>query len=262
MYSALRPPRVGSMHDQGAASGRNYTVEDRPRGRHSAKQSIWSRVGAASGAIGAAVYVVSAFTAGSPLRPDASIQEVVAHLSDERDAVLAGALLGLLAVGLLVWFLGYLVAFLAEAEGGRAPLASVTLASWVGLLVIVVAGGISLGAVVWAGARQLDPGIVRLAFDASNLSFYSLSAVPALLSVLAPIIVIWRSGWLPRWLVALGAIEIVVNVVELAGLFSRTGSNAAGYAWGLGPFVWVIWVAAVSVCVLLRGPEVDETATA
>jgi hypothetical protein len=65
-------------------------------------------------------------------------------------------------------------------------------------------------------------------------------------------VVIWRSGALPRSLVVLGSIAIVVNVVELAGLFIRTGSNAAGYVWGVGPFVWGAWVAAVSVAMLVR----------
>jgi hypothetical protein len=54
-------------------------------------------------------------------------------------------------------------------------------------------------------------------------------------------------------LVVLGSVEIVVNVAELAGLFVRTGSNAAGYVWGIGPCVWVIWVAAVSVAMLVQG---------
>lgn len=215
-------------------------------------RSVLSRLGAAAGFVGAVLYVVSAFAAGSPLKPDAALPKVVAHLSSKRDAMLAGVLLAVIAVGLLVWFLGYLRAFLAEAEGGKAPLASVTVASWVALLVIAVSGAAPLTAVIWRGAGGVDAKIVGLAFDASNLSLYSVSATAALLSVLAPTVVIWRSGALPRWLVGLGAIEIVVNVVELAGLFARTGSNAAGYAGGLGPFVWVVWVAAVSVAMVMK----------
>jgi hypothetical protein len=212
----------------------------------------WSRVGAASGAAGAVVYAVSAFTAGSPLKPDASTQRVVTHLTDKRDALLSGFLLAVVAVALLFWFVGYLRAFLAEAEGGQAPLASVTLASWVALLITATAGAVPLAVVVWEGAGRVDTGIVRLAFDASNLSLYALSATAAALSVLAPIVVIGRSGVLPRWLVVLGAVEIVVNVAELAGLFSRSGGNAAGYVFGVGPFLWVVWVAAVSVCMVVR----------
>jgi hypothetical protein len=202
--------------------------------------AISSRLGAAAGAAGAVVYVLSAFTAGSPLKPDASVSKIVAHLSDHRSALLAGVLLAVMGVGLLLLFLSYLRAFLAQIEGGGAPLAGVTMASWVTLLAIVVAGATPLAAVIWRGAGGVNPQIASLAFDASNLSLYSLSAPAAMLSVLAPIIVIWRSGALPRWLVVLGSIEIVVNVAELV--------------WGIGPFVWVIWVAAVSVAMLVKAP--------
>jgi hypothetical protein len=219
-----------------------------------------SRLGAASGAAGAVVYVVSAFAAGVPLKPDATLVHVTAYLSDRRAGLLAGDLLGLIAVALLLWFLGYLRAFVAEVEGGKAPLASVTLASWVALLLIVLAGDAPLVAVVWRGAAGVDPQIARFAFDASNLSLYSLSATAVALSVWAPIVVIWRSKALPRWLVALGAIEIAVNVVELAGLFARTGNNAAGYAFGVGPFVWVVWVAAVSIAIVMKTSRTTATA--
>jgi hypothetical protein len=216
------------------------------------QHSVSPRLGAGAGAAGAVVYVVSALTAGSPLKPDASVSKIVAHLSDKRGALLAGVLLAVIGVGLLLWFLSYLRVFLAQLEGGRAPLAGVTMASWVTLLVIVVAGATPLTAVIWRGAGGVNPQIASFAFDVSNLSLYSLSAPAATLSVLAPIVVIWRSGALPRWLVVFGSIEIVVNVAELAGLFIRTGSNAAGYVWGVGPFVWVAWVAAVSVAMLVR----------
>lgn len=222
----------------------------------------WSVVGAASGAAGAVVYAVSAFTAGSPLKPDASTQTVVAHLADKRDALLSGYLLAVVAVALLFWFVGYLRAFLADAEGGHAPLASVTLAAWVALLVTAVGGAVPLVVVTWEGARHVDAGIVRMAFDAGNLSLYALTATAAALSVLAPIVVIGRSGVLPRWLVVLGGVEIAVNVAELAGLFSRSGENAAGYVFGLGPFIWVVWVAAVSVSMVLRAVRDERVASA
>jgi hypothetical protein len=54
------------------------------------------------------------------------------------------------------------------------------------------------------------------------------------------------------------ALEITLNAVELAGLFSRAGADAGGYAEGLGPFVWLIWVASVSVC-LARRETTDRT---
>lgn len=224
--------------------------------------TTWPRVSAASGAVGAVLFVASAFTAGSPLRPDAATPEIVTHLSADRDALLAGNLLSLLGVALLIWFLGHLVALVASTEGERAPLSSITVASWVGLLAIVLGGGAPLMAVVWSSAGQIDPGIVRFAFDTSNLSLYSISAPIALVSVLAPTIAIWRSGLLPRWLAVLGVLEMAVNAFELAGMFSRSGDNAAGYALGVGPVVWAAWVACVSVAMIRSTRSGGEAASA
>jgi hypothetical protein len=219
--------------------------------------STWRRVGAATGAAGALIYVQSAFSAGAPLKPDASLKMIVSHFIDKRAAVLTGMLLAFIAVALLIWFLGYLREFLA-VEGKSPELANVTLVSCIALLAITVGGSVPLTGIVWRGAGQADPRILQLAFDVGNLSLYSVSAGAALLSVLAPSIVIWRSGVLPRWIAVLGAIEIAVNVVELAGFFTRTGVNASGYAAGLGPFLWIIWVAAVSIAMVLRIREKVE----
>jgi hypothetical protein len=217
----------------------------------------WRRAGAGAGVLGAVVYVVSVFVAGTPLKPDDSIDLVVAHLADKRTAFLFGSLLALIAAGFLLWFLGYLRAFLARTEGDHAPLATVTGVAWVALLVIVIAGSAPLNALVWRGTDQADPKTVQLAFDINNLSLYALSATAVLLSVLAPMIVIWRWRALPRWLLVLGAAEIIANIVELGGLFSRTGANAAGYGDGVGPFLWVLWVAALSVTILMKETRAD-----
>lgn len=213
--------------------------------------TTWLRIGPAAGAAGALVYTVSAFTAGTPLKPNASVASITSHLAAHRSGALAGFLLAAVAVAVLLFFLGSLREFLAH-EGGSPSMATVTTSSWVALLVIALVGAAPLVAVVWRGTRQVDPGIVRLAFDLSNLSLYALSAPAALISVLAPSVVIWRTGVLPRWLAILGGVEIVVNIIELAGLFTRNGFDQAGYAGGFGPFIWVIWVAAISIAMVMR----------
>jgi hypothetical protein len=210
-------------------------------------------LGAASGAVGAALYGLSAFTAGSPLKPDASAQKVVDHLTANREALLVGVLLNLVATGLLLCFLAYLASLVAEAEGGRGPLWILTLGSGVGVLAIVTVGQVPLDVVTWAGPAQFDPTVTRLAFDIANLSLYSISAVVVVIVVLAPTVAMGRSGALPRWLIGLAGLEIALNACELGGLFARGGADAGGYAEGLGPFVWLIWVASVSVCLARRG---------
>jgi hypothetical protein len=65
-------------------------------------------------------------------------------------------------------------------------------------------------------------------------------------------VVILRYKILPWWLAVLGAAEVAANVAELAGLFSRHGALAGGFADGIGQILWVIWVAAVSVSMAWR----------
>ena len=213
---------------------------------------------AAFGVVGAALYGASASTAGSPLKPDVSVEKIISHLTASRDALLAGVLLNLVATGLLLCFLAYLVSFVAQEEGGRGPLSILTLASGVAVLAIVTGGQVPLDVVTWAGPAHFDPTVTRLAFDIANLSLYPISAVVVMILVLSPTVVIWRSGGLPRWLVGVAAVEITLNAVELGGLFSRAGANAGGYAEGLGPFIWLIWVASLSVC-LARRETADRT---
>jgi hypothetical protein len=61
-----------------------------------------------------------------------------------------------------------------------------------------------------------------------------------------PSAVIWRTRVLPRWLALFGLAEVAVNVGELAGLMAARGSDAAGYAAGIGPLLWTLW--AVALC--------------
>jgi hypothetical protein len=70
--------------------------------------------------------------------------------------------------------------------------------------------------------------------------------------IAAPALVIWRCHLLPRWLAVLGALEVAASVIELAGLSSRHGTLAGGYAGGVGQLGWVLWVAAASVCMAFR----------
>jgi hypothetical protein len=82
---------------------------------------------------------------------------------------------------------------------------------------------------------------------------YALSAPAAAASVLAPSAIIWRTRVLPRWLAVLGLAEVAVNVIELAGLMTARGGDAAGYAAGIGPLLWTLWAAVLCASALAVG---------
>jgi hypothetical protein len=136
-----------------------------------------------------------------------------------------------------------------------------TLLAWVLLFAVIIAGQLPLLAVGWWGSGDGADGldtmqdVVRLAFDANNLALYAVSAPFAALSILGPCVVAWRTGLLPKWLIGIGALEVLINVAEVAGIGSSTGSNAAGYAFGLGPPVWMLWVVCASIVLYRRAPS-------
>jgi hypothetical protein len=211
------------------------------------------RVGPIAGLLGLACYTAGSLIAALPT-PTSTTEAMISHLAADRSMVLMGVALMFLALPFLLLFLGYLWDLLARAEGHSRLVARLAAGSWLMLFVIIAVGMIPLSAVAWQGASEVPPAIVRFAAEISNLSLYSLSSPVAAASVLAPAIVIWRSSVLPRWLVWLGLIEVAGNIAELAGLLTRTGLDAAGYGAGVGPALWILWVAALSVSALATGP--------
>jgi hypothetical protein len=220
----------------------------------SAQPARYHHVGPIAGLLGLACYTAGSLAAVLPM-PTSTTHAMVLHLAADRSTVLTGVALMFLALPFLLLFLGYLWDLLAQAEGHSRILARLSAGSWLTLFVIIAAGMIPVSAVAWQGASGVPPAIVRFAVEISNLSLYSLSAPVAAASVLAPAVVIWRSRVLPRWLAWLGLIEIVGNIAELAGLFSTSGPDAAGYGAGVGPALWILWAAALSVTALAAGPR-------
>jgi hypothetical protein len=200
-----------------------------------------------AGLIGVGLFVVGSLLAGSPPKPDASATEITAFLVAHRSALLTGTALILLAIPFLGCFVGVLTGVLRDAEGGRGTLARAAALGWTLQLAIVAIGIVAQTAVTWRGAAGLDPHLVHFAYDLGTLSLYTVSATAVALTVGATSVVIFRSGVLPRWLVAIGVVEVAVNLIELLGLSSRSGLNAGGYAAGVGPLLWSVWAAAVAV---------------
>jgi hypothetical protein len=219
-----------------------------------------SRVGALSGLAGAALYLVGALLPGTAPKPDAATSQVIAFFVARRGSLLTGFSLELVAVGLLLCFLGYLHTVVAGARHpSSSRLATSMVAAWVVTVAIAAAGTLPALAVIWRGAPSADPGLARFAYDIQTLATYAITSTAALVSIGAPSVVIWRTGVLPRWLSLLAAAEIAVNLAELCGLASRHGAFAGGYAFGVGPLLWLGWFAAASACMTLQTHAVRGT---
>jgi len=212
----------------------------------------YRRAGPAAGLAGLVLFAAGSLLAGLP-GPNARVATVITRLTADRGSVLAGILLMFLALPGLLVFLGYLRNLLARAEGPPAVLAATAAAAWLLLFAVIGIGLLPLAAVAWRGTAGLPPAVVRLCADMATLSLYALSAPAAAVSVLAPSAVIWRTRVLPRWLALFGLAEVVVNVVELAGLMAAKGTDAAGYAAGIGPLLWTLWAVALCGSALAAG---------
>ena len=208
------------------------------------------RIVALSGFAGAVLYLVGVLLPGSPPGPAAAPSRIVAFFVDQRDALLTGFTLQLIALALLICFLGQLRTLVARS--GALPAATAMTAAWVILSATVLVGTLPAVALVWRGPPAGEPGLVRMAYDMQLLATYAASSTAAFVSIGAPSLVIWRRHILPRWLAVFGVVAMTVNVVELAGLASRTGALAGGYADGAGALLWVLWVAAASVSMARR----------
>jgi hypothetical protein len=211
-----------------------------------------SRAGALAGLVGVVCYTLGVLLPGSAPKPDATTSQVVSFLVDQREALLAGLAVQLIALVFLLWFVGDLRSLISSAGGTGVPAATAMTAAWVMLMTIVALAMLPAMAIIWRGAAATSPDLVRLAYDMETLGTYALAAAAALVSVGAPSLVIWRYGLLPRWLAVVGAFEVAANLVELAGLSSRHGALAGGYAEGIGQIGWVLWVAAASLCMAFR----------
>jgi hypothetical protein len=154
---------------------------------------------------GAALYVAGALLPGSAPKPDAATSQVIAFFAARHGSLLTGFSLELLALGLLLCFLGYLRAVIASAHPSSSALATSMVAAWVATVAIVAAGTLPVIAIIWRGTPSADPVLARFAYDIQTLATYAATSTAALVSIVAPCVVIWRTGVLPRWLSVLGA---------------------------------------------------------
>jgi len=205
-----------------------------------------------AGLVGVVLFVVGSLFAGSVPKPDASAGEITTFLVQQRSSLLVGTALILLAIPFFGCFVGLFTGVLRDAEGGRTTLTSAATLGWTLLLAVVTMGVLSQTALTWRGASGMDPHLVQFGYDLSTLSLYAISAMAVALAVGATSVVIYRTGVLPRWLVAVGAAEVAINLVELAGLASKGGLNAAGYGAGIGPLVFSLWAVAAAISLVRR----------
>jgi hypothetical protein len=173
--------------------------------------------------------------------PGDTPEEVAEWYADEGNrgaAFLVFFLLTAAAIAFL-WFLGALRSVLVRAEGDRARWTTVAFAAGVASATLLLASAslyIAPAATAGDESFAFDPSTAET-FSNAGFALLVSSTMAGALLVLATSIVAYRTGLLPAWL-ALGGF-LVAAVLLLAILYVPL-------------FVWLAWVLAVSVVLLVR----------
>lgn len=179
--------------------------------------------------------VGSVISGEPPTATDDPAREIVDYYVDNKDSVMAGALMGTLAATLLVFFFGYLRKVLRAAEGEGGVLSLLTFGG-----ALVFATGVAIDSTISfalaEAADDIDPTAVQALqalWDNDFLPF----ALGLQVLLLATGLSVVRHGALPRWL---GWVAVLLAVVAVTPI---------GFAAFIGAGIWVL---IVSVMLSLR----------
>ena len=181
------------------------------------------------------VVIVGFLVAGEPPDANSPPREIIDHYVDNKDSVMIGALLSVIAAALLVFFGAVLRSALRAGEGPGGVLSAVAFAG-----TIIMATGAAIDAMIsFALADRADDvapvGVQALQALWDN-DFFPVVLGAALL-LLGAGLSIARNGVLPRWL---GWVGVLIGILALTPI---------GFvAFPLGG----LWVLIVSVMLTLR----------
>jgi len=190
------------------------------------------------------VGIIGFIISGEPKSADEPMKDIVDFYVDNKDSVQLGAIVGVVAGLLLIFFGAYLRKVLHAAAGEGEIL---SLVSFVGLVVVAVGFAID-GTISFAlaeAADDVDPVAVQ-----ALQALWDNDFVPIILGVLAFLwatgISVIRSGALPKWL---GWVMILLGIV---------GVTPIGFVAAIGAAILVL---VLSILLSLRARSAHPTAS-
>jgi hypothetical protein len=177
--------------------------------------------------------------------PGNTPDEVADWYADEGNRSAAFFVFFLLTVAALafLWFLGMLRGVLVRAEGDPARWTALAFGAGVAsATLLLAAASLSISPAASAGQEDFafDPSTAN-ALSNAGFALLACSTMAGALVALATSIVAYRTGLLPRWLALAGF--LVAPALLFAVFF-------------IPLFVWLAWVLAVSVALLMRTARV------
>ena len=182
------------------------------------------------------VGIIGFIVGGEPKDADHPANEIVQWYVDNKSSAQVGAVMGVAAGLLLIFFGAYLRRFLQAAAGDRDVL---SLVSFIGLVIVAVGFAID-GTILFANAEAADNGVNPVAIQALQ-ALWDNDFLPLVLGVAAFLwatgISIVRTAAFPRWL---GWLMILLGVIAFTPI---------GFASAIGAAILVL---ALSIALTLR----------
>lgn len=216
----------------------------------------WERLGAAAGVVAVAV-MFTAFLLPGTVASDASAAEIQRFIVDNRDKILAQAVL--LGVGMLLFllFIATLRNVLRRTEGGTGELSAVMSGSALIAVALVLICISAVAGLAYRSAATIDASTVRLMWDTASVGF-AFVGIPTAVFLGTAAVLMRRSSVFPVWMPAVAGVAAVINAVSPASLFFTEG------AWGplglaaFAPPIAFMLVVLGAAGVLVRHPEAGE----
>jgi hypothetical protein len=222
-------------------------------------ETRWERWGAASGfgaiLAGAAAMI---FERGTLSASD-PVAKIVAHYTDNHDALRAQALMFVIGAGFFLWFAGSLRSFLARAEGGTGRLSMVAYGAGVASTVVTL---VALAFQVGLASAASDAGQPALVGMMDAL--FVIANLPLAVMLIAIAIVTFRTAAFPAWLGWLSVVAALAQLVPVLGIALDGGPLAAdGWLSAYLPYpLYALWLACTAIVTVARlgspGPLLDE----
>ena len=215
----------------------------------------WERYGALGGIWFLVLGVIGSLLAGTPPGRTDSADEIAVWFLDNDTNIQIGAFLTGIGVIGLAWWFGSLWQAMVRAEDGSLRVAVIALAGF-SMSGAMAMGGFAVNAATASGIELVGTGSAFF-FGLSSV-LYGFAAIGTAIMVLAVSGLVWRTGFLPKWIAEIGVIIAALEIVSALGV--ATDANFFGLVGFIAFVAWAIWNAIVGW--LLYQGQAAITATA
>jgi hypothetical protein len=211
------------------------------------------RWGAWAGIAFVVLVLVTGFLPGNPPKTSDSAVKITKYFVDRADQIRIVTYVGGLATIAVLFWLGALWRFMRTAEGPGPMLATSAVAGGVFAAVANAASGIIFGTVAILKLQNgIEGGSIRFFYVLGN-NFAMAGGFAVIVLIGSVSLLVLRSDLMPRWVAALGGVEILLWLVASGAV---TSTKDFIVYFGFAAFaLFAVWVLVVSIMMLRSTKE-------